>query len=296
MALLASTLPLELLLALTQQGRDGASLRDLAQAAKVRDSSAQHAIAVLLEDGVAAASGASRERRYHLAETDVTSHLVPLALHYLPRAQALGALVRANAGVEFASYRGADGELFVVYTNDADAADEVRLRDAVARSRAQPHVRLRAARHDQVIEELMSDPALRAHALSGNILKGRPERSLPDRSRQGDFEHARRLGRPHPTLGLPSQRRLAALARRYGLAHLGLFGSAVREDFRPDSDVDVLVRYRPNVRKRVADVLGLEDELEKIFDRDVDLVDAEALDERTRRRVTEEEVAFPLGA
>lgn len=294
MALLASTLPLRLLIALAQRGPDGASLRELATAAEVRDSSAQHALAALIHDGAARASGRRRERRYHLTAGGLTEDLLRLARRYLSPEDTLGTLVRANPGVEFASYRASPPELIVVYANDAADADEVRVQRMAGL--VAPGVVLREARHDQVVEAILEDPGVRRRALAGKILKGRPERSLPDRGRQGDLEHARRLGRPHPRLRLPSRRSLAALARRYGLVSLGLFGSAVRADFRPDSDVDVLVRYRPGVRRRLADVLALERDLERLFDRDVDVVDEVDLGEPVRRRAREERVDLPVSA
>lgn len=295
MALIGSMLPIRMLLALTQRGPEGASLRELARATQVRDSSAQHALATLIEDGSARASGTRHDRRYHLIEGELAGDLLRLARHYQTPEEALGTLVRANPGVEFATYDASERELIVVYANDAGDADEARLQRTVGQVSAPPIV-LRDARHDQMVEAILQDPGARERALAGAILKGRPERSLPDRSRQGDLEHARRLGRPHPDLRLPSRRRLAALAHRYGLVHLGLFGSAVRADFRPDSDVDVLVRYRPGTRKRLADVLGLERELELLLDRDVDLVEESALGEPLRRRALEEEVELALTA
>lgn len=294
MPVLASTLPLQILLALVQRGPQGASLRELARAVGVRDSTAQHAVGTLVAEGLASSQGAFHERRYRLVQTLQAQQFVRLGLNYLPRRDALGALVRGNDGVEFASYRDGEGELFIVYANDGEAADEVRLRHVVRQIETEPPLRLREARHDAVVEAIVADPSVRERALQGIVLKGRPERSLPDRRRRGDFEHARRLGRPHPRLRLPSRRRIADLARRYGLARIALFGSAVREDFRPDSDVDVVVRYRPDARKRLQDVLGLERELERVFERDVDVVDERSLEGEMRRRAEEEEVdLFP---
>lgn len=292
MPLLSSPLPLLVLLALTQRGVRGASLRELARATGVRDSSAQHALGVLVKERLIVAEGTLRGRSYRLAANAQAERFVRLSLDHLPREDTLGVLVRANEGVEFASYRKREGELFVVYTNHADAADEVRLREMLARIESEPRVRLRDSRHDQVIAAILEDPSVRQRALAGVVLKGRPQRSLPDRRRRGDFERARRLGRPHPQLAHPSRRRLADLARRYGLAQIGLFGSAVRDDFRPDSDVDVLVRYRPGFRKSLRERVALEHELERLFERDVDVVDEDALGEPVRQRALGEAVAL----
>jgi predicted nucleotidyltransferase len=52
---------------------------------------------------------------------------------------------------------------------------------------------------------------------------------------------------------------------------LSLFGSVLREDFGPDSDVDILVEFKPNTRMGLIQLSGLEIELGKIIGRKVDL-------------------------
>jgi predicted nucleotidyltransferase len=51
---------------------------------------------------------------------------------------------------------------------------------------------------------------------------------------------------------------LPELAERYGVSELGLFGSRVRGDHRPDSDLDVLVSFRPDAHPTLIDVVALE--------------------------------------
>jgi uncharacterized protein len=51
---------------------------------------------------------------------------------------------------------------------------------------------------------------------------------------------------------------LPELADRFGVAALGLFGSRVRGDHRPDSDLDILVEYRADARPTLIDVVELE--------------------------------------
>ena len=65
---------------------------------------------------------------------------------------------------------------------------------------------------------------------------------------------------------------LADFCRRWQITELALFGSVLREDFRPDSDVDVLVSFAPEARWTLLDLVQMEDELKGIFGRDVDLV------------------------
>jgi len=100
----------------------------------------------------------------------------------------------------------------------------------------------------------------------------------------------RRLGRAHPSLRRPSKRFLSRLARRHGIQSLLLFGSAVRSDFRPDSDVDVLVGFRPGTRPTLGSLADLENELEEALDRDVDVVRAESLGPELRGRVMADSV------
>jgi predicted nucleotidyltransferase len=71
--------------------------------------------------------------------------------------------------------------------------------------------------------------------------------------------------------------RIAGLCRRLGIKELSLFGSVLREDFRPDSDVDVLVEYRDGAGLRFSEYLAAETELTGLFGRGVDLVTRKAV-------------------
>ncbi len=64
--------------------------------------------------------------------------------------------------------------------------------------------------------------------------------------------------------------------RRWQITELGLFGSALREDFRPDSDVDVLVAFREGSRWSLFDTIRMEEQLKGILGREVDLVERRA--------------------
>jgi predicted nucleotidyltransferase len=68
------------------------------------------------------------------------------------------------------------------------------------------------------------------------------------------------------------------LCRRWQISELALFGSVLRDDFRPDSDVDVLVTFAPGARWSLFDMVHMEDELEAILGRDVDLVERKAVE------------------
>jgi predicted nucleotidyltransferase len=77
---------------------------------------------------------------------------------------------------------------------------------------------------------------------------------------------------------------LEAFCRRHGIAKLSLFGSVLREDFRPESDVDVLVRFAPGNHRSLFDLMHMADELGAILGRNVDLVEEEGLVNPFRRR------------
>ncbi len=66
---------------------------------------------------------------------------------------------------------------------------------------------------------------------------------------------------------------LEKFCKRWHIQELALFGSSLREDFRPDSDVDVLVTFQPGISWSFRDWLQMVRELETIFGRTVDLVE-----------------------
>jgi uncharacterized protein len=66
---------------------------------------------------------------------------------------------------------------------------------------------------------------------------------------------------------------VADFCRRWRILELSLFGSALREDFRPDSDLDLLVTFAPGADWRYWDLMTMQDELQTLFRRKVDLVE-----------------------
>jgi len=66
--------------------------------------------------------------------------------------------------------------------------------------------------------------------------------------------------------------RIAEFCRRWSITELSLFGSVLRDDFRPDSDVDVLVNFHPDAHWTLLDLAEMGEELEGILDRKVDLL------------------------
>jgi hypothetical protein len=71
---------------------------------------------------------------------------------------------------------------------------------------------------------------------------------------------------------------LRAFCQRWRVSELALFGSAVQGDFRPDSDIDMLVRFAPDARWTLLDFVQMRDELSDIFGRRVDLVTRRAVE------------------
>ncbi|HEX7183389.1 MAG TPA: nucleotidyltransferase domain-containing protein [Thermoanaerobaculia bacterium] len=67
--------------------------------------------------------------------------------------------------------------------------------------------------------------------------------------------------------------------RRWKILELSLFGSALREDFGPDSDVDLLVRFTPDADWSLFDHARMELELVEILGREVDLVTRSAVEQ-----------------
>jgi uncharacterized protein len=78
--------------------------------------------------------------------------------------------------------------------------------------------------------------------------------------------------------------KIAAFCRKWKVKELALFGSVLRRDFRPDSDVDVLVTFEPNMPWSLYDWVDMIEELRQIFGRDVDLVSRQGLRNPYRRQ------------
>jgi predicted nucleotidyltransferase len=70
-----------------------------------------------------------------------------------------------------------------------------------------------------------------------------------------------------------SKNEIKAFCRRWNINELSGFGSILREDFRPESDVDVMVTFAPGTSWTVDHLLEMKEELKEIFGRRVDLVD-----------------------
>jgi len=66
--------------------------------------------------------------------------------------------------------------------------------------------------------------------------------------------------------------RIEQFCKKWKITEFFLFGSALREDFHADSDVDVLITFAPDARHGLFNMVRMEKELTEIFGRDVDLL------------------------
>jgi len=82
-------------------------------------------------------------------------------------------------------------------------------------------------------------------------------------------------------------RELAEFCQRHLVAELAVFGSALRDDFGPESDVDILITFAPEAEVSLFDLVDMADELSAIIGRRVDLVPKQGLKPRIRQSVLE---------
>ena len=74
------------------------------------------------------------------------------------------------------------------------------------------------------------------------------------------------------------EEQIKAFCEKWQIAELALFGSVLRDDFRPDSDIDVLVTFKPAVRRRYEEIWDMKQELRAVFGRDIDLAQRQVID------------------
>jgi predicted nucleotidyltransferase len=79
------------------------------------------------------------------------------------------------------------------------------------------------------------------------------------------------------------QEQIVTFCRKWGIEELSFFGSVLRDDFSPDSDIDVLVSLPENSGLSLYDWTDMQSELERMFGRKVDLVSKRGLRNPFRR-------------
>jgi hypothetical protein len=81
------------------------------------------------------------------------------------------------------------------------------------------------------------------------------------------------------------QDQIAEFCRRHQIRRLALFGSILREDFGPNSDIDILVEFEPGREPGLLGLARMERELAQLLGKEVDLRTPEDLSDRFRSRV-----------
>ncbi len=83
----------------------------------------------------------------------------------------------------------------------------------------------------------------------------------------------------------PGASAIAQVCLRHAIASLRIFGSAIWSDFGPDSDIDMLVEFRPGFELDLFELGGLQQNLTDLFGREVDLKTPEMFSETSLQRV-----------
>ena len=73
------------------------------------------------------------------------------------------------------------------------------------------------------------------------------------------------------------QSKIENICRKFNIIELSIFGSAIRKDFRPESDIDLLVTYKPKSKITLFDEADLSNEFSELFNREIDIVDIRGL-------------------
>jgi len=83
------------------------------------------------------------------------------------------------------------------------------------------------------------------------------------------------------------KRKILPILQRYGVKRVGLFGSFVRGQMTPDSDIDILVEIEKDIS--LLDFVGLKLEIEEVLNRKVDLVEYNTIKPLLRERILSEQ-------
>jgi hypothetical protein len=94
------------------------------------------------------------------------------------------------------------------------------------------------------------------------------------------------MPKPKPLISIP-KKKIAEFCRRHHIKKLAVFGSALRADFREDSDLDMLVEFEPENIPGLA-FFAIQEELSEILGRKVDLNTPECLSRYFRDKVLQE--------
>jgi predicted nucleotidyltransferase len=79
------------------------------------------------------------------------------------------------------------------------------------------------------------------------------------------------------TIELPMEN-ITEFCQKWQVTEFALFGSVLRDDFRPDSDIDVMVQFHPDTHPTFRTLDPMEAELQTIFRREVDLITRQGIE------------------
>lgn len=96
------------------------------------------------------------------------------------------------------------------------------------------------------------------------------------------------INKAENSIQLPTDQ-IKEFCQKWRISEFALFGSAVRGDFRPDSDIDALVSFDPAANWTLFDHVDMQAELKVLFNRDVDLVSRGGI-ERSRNHIRRQEI------
>lgn len=87
--------------------------------------------------------------------------------------------------------------------------------------------------------------------------------------------------------------KIAEFCKKWMIREFAFFGSVLRDDFRPDSDIDVVVDFEPDSHRTLFDLISMIDELKGILGRNVDLMTRSAV-EQSRNYIRRKEILSTL--
>ena len=77
---------------------------------------------------------------------------------------------------------------------------------------------------------------------------------------------------------IKAPRELEAFCERWGVVELALFGSTLRDELGPDSDIEILISFDDKARPTLLDMVRMEDELTELFGRPADIMERDAIE------------------
>jgi predicted nucleotidyltransferase len=95
-------------------------------------------------------------------------------------------------------------------------------------------------------------------------------------------------------IGIPREK-ITKFCKKWGVSEFSFFGSVLTDDFRPDSDIDVLVAFEEDAKHTLFDLVEMQDELKEVFGREVDLLTRRGV-EQSRNYIRRKSILSSLEA